>query len=105
MPNEISEMVNKAFLKLSKRAELVDRATLVKTFVDLGPLIHVLSTKDHQIIFGRRGTGKTHALLYLAEKVAADKGIPVYIDMRNMGSTGGCTATRQFHYRKGQPAF
>ena len=38
---------------------------------------------------GRRGTGKTHAILYLAESVAADGDIPVYIDLRTVGSTGG----------------
>jgi hypothetical protein len=59
--------VNKALLKLSKRAETVsDRAKLVQTFVDTGALGTLLVSHDHQIVFGRRGTGKTHALLYLA---------------------------------------
>lgn len=85
--------INKALLKLSKRAETVaDRAKLVQTFVDTGALGTLLASHDHQIIFGRRGTGKTHALLYLA-RTAADSGdIAVYIDLRTIGSTGGIYA-------------
>jgi hypothetical protein len=81
--------VNKALLKLWKRAESTDRAKLVDTFVDVGPLFTLLSNHDHQILFGRRGTGKTHALLYLAETVRSDGDLPIYLDMRITGSTGG----------------
>ncbi|HTW58328.1 MAG TPA: hypothetical protein VMD99_09365 [Terriglobales bacterium] len=80
--------INAAFLGIQRRAEGVDRPTLVQTFVDIGPLFRVLSSKDHQIVYGRRGTGKTHALLYLAEQ---DKqgSAPVYVDLRYIGSSGG----------------
>ena len=81
--------ISTAFLKLWKRAESTDRAKLVDTFVDVGPLFTLLSNKDHQILFGRRGTGKTHALLYLAEMVSKQNGLSVYLDMRITGSTGG----------------
>lgn len=66
-----------------------DRGKLVSTFVDAGSLFTLLSSLDHQVIYGRRGTGKTHALLYLAETISNQGGIPVYIDMRNIGSSGG----------------
>jgi hypothetical protein len=80
--------INAAFLGIQRRAEGVDRQTLVQTFVDIGPLFRVLSSRDHQIVYGRRGTGKTHALLYLAEQ--EKKGaIPVYVDLRYIGSSGG----------------
>lgn len=81
--------VNTKFLKLWKRAESTDRAKLVDTFVDVGPLFTLLSSKEHQILFGRRGTGKTHALIFLAETVRAMNGLPIYLDMRVTGSTGG----------------
>ena len=87
--------INTAFVGISRRAESVDRKTLVQTFVDLGPLIHVLSTRDHQIVYGRRGTGKTHALLYVTEQLKAENAVPVYIDLRNMGSSGGIYADAQ----------
>ncbi|HEY7335680.1 MAG TPA: ATP-binding protein [Bryobacteraceae bacterium] len=87
--------INTAFVGISRRAESVDRKTLVQTFVDLGPLIPVLSSRDHQIVYGRRGTGKTHALLYVAEQLKIEGAIPVYVDLRNMGSSGGIYADPQ----------
>jgi hypothetical protein len=91
----IAYSINTAFLGISRRAESVDRKTLVETFVDLGPLIPVLSSRDHQIVYGRRGTGKTHALLYVLEQLKRDKAVPVYVDLRNMGSSGGYYADTQ----------
>src|SRR5271166_5670996 len=90
-----SYLVNTAFVGISRRAEAVDRKTLVQTFVDLGPLIPVLSSRDHQIVYGRRGTGKTHALLYVTEQLKTDRTIPVYVDLRNMGSSGGMYSDTQ----------
>jgi len=81
--------INLAFMKMKRRAEMNDRAKLVSTFVDSGSLFTLLSSQDHQVIYGRRGTGKTHALIYLAETMSNQKDIPVYIDMRNIGSSGG----------------
>jgi hypothetical protein len=81
--------INRAFMKMQRRAEMNDRATLVSTFVDSGSLFTLLSSQDHQVIYGRRGTGKTHALIYLAETVSKQDDIPIYIDMRNIGSSGG----------------
>ena len=84
--------LNKSFLKLRKRAESADRSKLVDTFVDVGPLFTLLSNPDHQILYGRRGTGKTHALIYLAENVKKKGDLPVYLDLRTIGSTGGIYA-------------
>lgn len=84
--------LNNALLRLSRRAEAADRATLVGTFVDTGALVTLLASRDHQIIFGRRGTGKTHALLYLAEVMTQRGDIAVYVDLRTIGSTGGLYA-------------
>ncbi|MGD0888199.1 MAG: hypothetical protein ABR889_03035 [Acidobacteriaceae bacterium] len=81
--------INLAFVGISRRAESVDRETLVQTFVDVGPLFAVLSTKDHQVVFGRRGTGKTHALLYVAEQNKLNNNVSIYIDLRYIGSSGG----------------
>ena len=86
------ENINKRLIKFSKRAEKVDHKTLVDTFVDIGPLFTVLFTTDNQILFGRRGTGKTHALVYLAETIKKNGDIPIYVDLRQIGSTGGIYA-------------
>lgn len=85
----MNETLTKLFINLKKRAEKTDRQVLIDSFVDVGPLGTVLSTIDNQILYGRRGTGKTHALSYLSG-IARDKGdIPIYVDLRKVGSTGG----------------
>ncbi len=85
----MNKALNTAMLRVSKRAETNNRAHLVSTFVDVGPLFTLLSNIENQILFGRRGTGKTHALSYLANHVDQTKDIPIQIDMRNIGSSGG----------------
>lgn len=44
---------------------------------------------DSMILFGRRGTGKTHTLLELKHAITISGDIPVYIDMCRLGSNGG----------------
>lgn len=84
--------INTAIYKLSRRAENTERSHLVSTFVDVGPLFTLFSSVDHQILYGRRGTGKTHALYYLANSIEADGDISIQLDMRTIGSTGGICA-------------
>ncbi len=88
----IPKEINSTFMRLAHRAETTERAKLVETFVDIGPLVTLLSTHNHQITYGRRGTGKTHALVFLTEKAIERKEIPVYVDLRQIGSTGGIYA-------------
>ncbi|MBB5232585.1 hypothetical protein [Deinococcus budaensis] len=85
MPNE----VNTALARLVRRAEQADSALLVDTFVDGGLLGDILMSPDHQIIYGRRGTGKTHALTYLADRISKSGDLPLLIDLRTIGSNGG----------------
>lgn len=85
----MSSVINQAIFRLVKRAEKHDTKHLVDTFVDVGPLFTLLKNPDHQIIYGRRGTGKTHALTFLLNDLNNKKYISVYIDMRNIGSNGG----------------
>jgi hypothetical protein len=81
--------INTAFIGIARRAETVETGILVDTFVNVGPLLTVLSSRNHQIVFGRRGTGKTHALIYMLEKKRAKGHIGVFIDLRTIGSSGG----------------
>lgn len=89
MVEESTALINRAFMGLSRRAEKADPSTLVQTFVNVGPLFDLLSIIDNQILFGRRGTGKTHALQYLTETVRAKGSIASYSDLSNLGSSGG----------------
>ena len=72
----------------TKRAEKATEESLVATFVDSAPLFTLLSTHNNQVIYGRRGTGKTHALKVLAGHVESRGEIPVFLDMRTVGSNG-----------------
>jgi hypothetical protein len=85
----MAEAINLALLRLTKRAEMAEPKTLVDTFVDTGMLGALLTSRDHQIIYGRRGTGKTHALVYLSEKKRDTGDLPIYVDMRTIGSSVG----------------
>jgi hypothetical protein len=83
---------NLAFLRVVRRAERQDDDVLQKTFVDIGPVFSTLLALDHQIIFGRRGTGKTHLLTVLKQKRRAAREVVVQLDMRTIGSAGGIYA-------------
>lgn len=85
----MASIINQAIYKLVKRAEKYDNQHLINTFVDVGPLFTLLQNPDHQIIYGRRGTGKTHALIFLKGQLDKKGYLPTYIDMRNVGSNGG----------------
>jgi hypothetical protein len=81
--------LNASIMRLTRRAEANDPSSLVATFVDVGSLTSLLTSRDHQVIFGRRGTGKTHALTYLAESLPSDADMAIFIDMRQLGSSVG----------------
>ncbi len=80
---------NLAFLRIAKRAERQDDEVLQRTFVDFGSVFTALSSIDHQIVFGRRGTGKTHLLSVLRQAKQKNGELAIQLDMRNLGSAGG----------------
>ena len=83
-----TEILMRCFIGLRGRAERLDPDQVIDSFSSVGPLLQLISTEDHQIIFGRRGTGKTHALryLYATRREAGD--CAIFVDMRNLGSDG-----------------
>jgi hypothetical protein len=81
----MTKTTNEALVQMQRRAERVEASRLVATFVDAGPLFTLLSNTDHQVMYGRRGTGKTHALKYLGETVLARGEHSIYVDMRTNG--------------------
>lgn len=91
----LSAQVNQCLMAISRRAESVDRHALARTFVVAGSLSAMLHSADHQILYGRRGTGKTHALLYLADLVEHTGDVAVYLDLRTIGSTSGLYVDQQ----------
>jgi hypothetical protein len=85
--NDLS-VVHNTLIGFTKRAEKASEESLVATFVDSTPLFTLLSTTNNQVIYGRRGTGKTHALKFLSEHVEKSGDYPVFIDLRTVGSNG-----------------
>lgn len=53
-------------MRFEDRAERIDTRQIAETFVAVGPLLDVLESRNNQIMYGRRGTRKTHALKYFA---------------------------------------
>jgi len=85
--------LNQALMRIPRRAENTDRYTLATTYVSAGSFSAMLHSTDHQILYGRRGTGKTHALQYLSDVIERAGDIAVYLDLRTIGSTGGSEVT------------
>lgn len=85
-------ILSKSVAFLHQRAEKrQDERKTVETFVDAGILSQILSRND-QILYGRRGTGKTHVLQVTASKFREDpKNAVVIIDGRTLGSTSQFT--------------
>ncbi len=81
--------VKTAALKLMKRAEKVKREHLANTFVNIGYLNTLVENFENQIIFGRRGTGKTHLFNYQLDRYQQQDAPAVYLDLRTIGSNGG----------------
>jgi hypothetical protein len=77
----------KAVSRIRQRAERQEEADkLVAVYVDSG-ILPQLANENHQILYGRRGTGKTHLLRVLANKMEHDAIPVVYIDCRTLGSS------------------
>jgi Cdc6-like AAA superfamily ATPase len=80
--------INRCFMRFEERAERIETSKIVETFVSVGPLLDVLGASANQIIYGRRGTGKTHALKYFEDHRNKSGDIAIYIDCQNIGSNG-----------------
>lgn len=79
-----------ALQEVEKRAERVSEDDVLATYVSVESLTAALGARDNGIVFGRRGTGKTHALKYLQQTELEKGNRVVYIDMeQDVGSTEG----------------
>jgi hypothetical protein len=80
--------VQTALIGLPARADRDKQERLLETFVDAQPLFKLLQSTNNQAIFGRRGTGKTHALKVLADWSANQNDVALFLDLRTIGSNG-----------------
>lgn len=80
--------LNDLLMRLTRRAETgASDADLSRSFVEIGTLSQRLKSLDHQILYGRRGAGKTHALAHLAQHARQAGDLAVVLDMRRVGSS------------------
>ncbi|TIV60291.1 hypothetical protein [Mesorhizobium sp.] len=86
--SEVLIGIHKAFMGFDKRAERATDEILEATFVDTGPLFDLISSANNQVMYGRRGTGKTHVLKYLQTRLPSVNETAVYLDLRSVGSNG-----------------
>lgn len=84
--------VQDAILQIQLRADKWDDNSLVKSFVKVGPLIPLLDSENNQIIFGRRGTGKTHVLRYFKSLKEGQDDCCIFVDLRKIGSSNSIYA-------------
>lgn len=79
--------ISKAISNITQRAErILDDNKVIKTYVEVG-ILPQISNGNNQIIYGRRGTGKTHLFRYLESDLKSNnKSIVVYLDCRTLGS-------------------
>ncbi len=88
MADRLSD-INRTWTALRRRADRSpDRERLHDAFVE-ADYFSPASEPDSMVLFGRRGAGKTHTLLELDHLVRGNGNIPVYIDMRRLGSNSG----------------
>lgn len=85
---KMTTVINRCFMRFDDRAERITAEQVAKTFVSVGPLLDLLSSRNHQVIYGRRGTGKTHALRYFQSICQSTGDLAIYIDAQNLGSNG-----------------
>lgn len=72
--------------QISKRAEDLTPKEQAQSFVSIRRTEGALKSRDSRVIFGRRGTGKTHILSYLATLIHERNEFGCVVDLRTLGS-------------------
>lgn len=81
--NNVTKAISHILLRSEKQT---DREKLLASFVDTG-IIPQINNPNSQILYGRRGTGKTHIFHVLRSHLEREGYVVVYIDARTLGST------------------
>jgi hypothetical protein len=92
--------ITKAVSRIRQRAERqADLKKLVESYVDSG-IVPQLYNENHQILYGRRGTGKTHVFQVLQDSFEKEGYCVTYIDCRTLGSSSQFTDKEQPIHRR-----
>jgi len=84
----MARAINLALMQLTTRAERTARELTASLYVDPDAILDRLSTTENQVLFGRRGTGKTATLTALRDRIHDHHEVAVLIDLRLIGSAG-----------------
>ena len=87
--------VNAHVTRMAKRAEKAPDDVLRDSFVPVPALLAQLTTNEHQVLYGRRGTGKTHLLRHLQDRLTGDGALVVYMDLRTVGAAEDVFSVQQ----------
>lgn len=91
--------LKQAIQQIALRTERVDYDSAVASFYDCNIISH-LTNVNHQIIQGRRGTGKTHILYFLKNTLENTGCHCIYFDCKSIGSIQSISNhTLQENYR------
>jgi hypothetical protein len=87
------ERIVAAVSRISERAEMPAQSeVLTAMFVDPG-VVRQLDNDSHQILMGRRGTGKTHVLRVMEQRFRSRPSqLAIYADLTRLGSTDAADA-------------
>ena len=86
------EPIKQAIIDVTLRADKGEDDALINSFVEVGSVIPLLKSKNDYVLYGRRGSGKTHVLKYLQHKLTEEGDICLYIDLRTIGSSASLYA-------------
>jgi len=83
----LNRKLNALLMRAHKRAESERDSLLQDTFVPVYPMNVLLENAESQILYGRRGTGKTHSLKHLGSIKESAGHIAIFADLRTAGSS------------------
>ena len=98
MSSMLNKQINGVLTRVYKRAENLDGLLLNETFLPIPQIDSLLSTSEHHILYGRRGTGKTHTLRRLEWQRRLNGGAALYLDLRTIGSETGLYSDREIPF-------
>jgi hypothetical protein len=98
MASMLNKQINSVLTQVYKRAENLDESLLDETFLPIPQIDSLLSTSEHHVLYGRRGTGKTHTLRRLEWRRRSGGGAALYLDLRTIGSETGLYSDREIPF-------
>jgi hypothetical protein len=101
--SESHARLNDLLQRAARRAENAPDGVLQEAFVAVPALVSQLEADEHHVVFGRRGTGKTHLLRHLQAQQSTAGALTVYLDLRQVGAAGDVFSVGRTTSRNSRP--